>query len=324
MIAGSHVLPSPRASRSAYTEALNHVIDAHRIDRIVPTCEEVFHIAAIRDSLHAPTTVEPLSRLAVLHDKWRFISACRDARLVTPVTYCVDTPDALRPLPPGEYILKPRYSRFATNVHVWRTGDTEPTIVWGQAQWIAQELLDGRPLCTWSVAHRGELLAHGAYTVRATAGIRGAATSFTSVSHPAAMRWVRHFIAHHALSGQFAFDFFESSRGLMAIECNPRLTSGVHLFRDLSVVSETLLRPDACHSQPTLEPASGISYRSALGMLACGNRVTPGRGLLDATDDPWPRRLQLFAWASLLTRAALRGTDPRKLSTIDIEWNGES
>ncbi len=52
-------------------------------------------------------------------------------------------------------------------------------------------------------------------------------------------------------------------------------------------------------------------------------RFTPGHGLLDAIDDPWPRRLQLVSWLHLLLRSATARRDPRLVSTQDIEWNGE-
>ncbi|MDZ7630708.1 MAG: hypothetical protein U5K74_04915 [Gemmatimonadaceae bacterium] len=322
LLSGVHRLPAPRDGHGLFAAALERLVTRHRIDVIVPTCEEVFHLAAVAPLLSARVVCEPRDRLAALHDKWRFIAACADAALETPVTTLLrDGAATLRRLPAGRYALKPRFSRFATRVHVWSTGEPLPPVALS-ADWIAQEFLPGQALCTWSVATRGRITAHATYAVDATAGARGAAISFHSVRHAAILQWVRTFVAHHALSGQFAFDFIESERGLRAIECNPRLTSGVHCFRGMPAVADRLLRahPD---DDALLEPPEGRHFRSRLALLTYGRLRGHGAGLLDADDDPWPRRLQLLAWGHLLARAAWRRADPRTVSTMDIEWNGE-
>ncbi len=86
---------------------------------------------------------------------------------------------------------------------------------------------------------------------------------------------------------------------------------------------------DACvacesHSRLTpFEPDAGLSFRSRLALTMYGERTTVGDGLLDAADDPWPRRRQAVSWAHLLLRSVATLTEPRALSTRDIEWNGE-
>ena len=188
--------------------------------------------------------------------------------------------------------------------------------------WIVQEFLHGAALCTWSVVHRGAVTAHATYAVDETAGPCGAAIRFHSVRHAAVLSWVQRFVSVHKLTGQYAFDFIDTARGLRAIECNPRLTSGVHLFRDRPEVADRLLQR-APHASDVLEPPEGAYFRSRLALLTYGKRGGNGAGLLDAADDPWPRRLQLLSWGHLLARAALLRMDPRTVSTRDIEWNGE-
>jgi hypothetical protein len=324
LIRSVHQLPSPRAGRDAYATALSRLIDTHAIEIVIPTCEEVFHIAAIRDRLQVPVTAEALDRLAPLHDKWRFIDACNSAGVRAPVTHLITAANQLRDLPVGEYAVKPRYSRFATNVHRWRSGTTLPSLNGAATDgWVAQELVRGSALCTWSVAHRGAVLSHVTYAVDDTAGTHGAAISFHSVRHTASLQWVTRFVAHHVLSGQFAFDFFETANDVLAIECNPRLTSGVHCFRALPKVADALLMPSSWPPGVLLEPEPEQQFRSRLALAASGKWHASGAGLLDAHDDPWPRRLQLVSWTHLLGRALLMRQDPRRVSTRDIEWNGE-
>jgi predicted ATP-grasp superfamily ATP-dependent carboligase len=327
LIAGVHRLPSPRrAGLDAYATALNRLIDEAQIDCLLPTCEEIFHVARIRERVHTAVRCEALNVLATLHDKLAFTHATHAAGLRAPRTYQLhaargaDIADA----PAGTYAVKRRFSRFATAVRTWSSHEPPPLAVHEAAtEWIAQEWLDGTPLCSWSVAVKGELRAHVTYTVDATAGKHGAAIAFRSVRHAATRDWVAQFVRHHALSGQFAFDFIEQDAGVLALECNPRLTSGIHCFRGMPDVVTSLLAPDSARGADVLEPQGGLAFRSRLAMLTYGAQHGRGESLLHAPDDPWPRRLQLVSWLHLLARAGLAGVDPRVLSTADIEWNGE-
>ncbi len=321
LTAGSHRLPPPRGGRDAYAEAVRSLVSRLGIDVVIPTCEEVFHLAAVRDRIGARVLCEPLERLRPLHDKAQFIDACAAAMVPAPRTLRLETAGSLRELPEGKYILKPRFSRFATRVREWRTSDDVPALVDGA--WIAQRLTPGSAFCTWSVATQGRVRAHTTYAVDATAGARGAAIAFHSVRHDAIRFWVETFIGHHRLSGQFAFDFIEGSDGLYGIECNPRLTSGIHCFRDMPEVVAALLAHETTPATALIEPPAGLSFRSRLALAIYGHRHRSGAGLLDAADDPWPRRLQCIAWSHLVLRALFLRTDPRLLSTRDIEWNGE-
>jgi ATP-grasp domain len=325
LLAGCHRLPAPRAGHARYAAALASLGARLRLDVVVPTCEEVFHLAAIAPQITAfRIACEPLDRLGALHDKWRFIALCVAAGLPVPRTRLLSVADVRGVEGDGRWILKPRYSRFATRVHVVSGGAALPDLG-GDAPsaWVAQEYLDGAPLCTWSVVSRGRLQAHVTYAVDATAGVRGAAIAFHSVRHDAVRAWVERFVSAHALTGQFAFDFVDGVAGLRAIECNPRLTSGVHCFRDIPAVTECVLREQGDHAHAPLEPPPGLHFRSRLALAVYRSPSHRGAGLLDATDDPWPRRLQLLAWGELLARAAVARRDPRQVSTSDIEWNGE-
>lgn len=321
LIAGCHTLPAPRDGHGPYARAVRRLVERLHIDVVVPTCEEVFHLAALRDMVGARVICEPVERLAPLHDKALFVAACGAASVPAPRTYRLGDARALLELPHDRYILKPRFSRFATRVLPWSTGDALPAL--DDRGWLAQRFVPGDPFCTWSVASHGRVLAHATYAVDATAGARGAAIAFHSVRRAAIRFWVETFVAHHRLSGQFAFDFIHGADGLHAIECNPRLTSGIHCFRAMPQVAAMLFDPDGVRPDAVLEPPEGVHFRSRLALAFYGRPYHVGAGLLDATDDPWPRRLQCLSWAHLLLRALVARTDPRLLSTRDIEWNGE-
>ena len=51
VVAGRKLLPSPVEKPDQFVDALRSMIDAHHIELIVPTCEEVFFLSLYRDLL---------------------------------------------------------------------------------------------------------------------------------------------------------------------------------------------------------------------------------------------------------------------------------
>ena len=65
----------------------------------------------------------------------------------------------------------------------------------------------------------------------------GATTVFQCEQVKSIETWVSAFVKKLNFSGQIAFDFIQTKDGeVYPIECNPRLTSGIHLFRGTDIV----------------------------------------------------------------------------------------
>ena len=200
-------------------------------------------------------------------------------------------------------------------------------------QWIAQELIVGREVCTYSVAQLGRLTAHAAYCSDFTTG-RGATLVFRSLIHQATFDWVQRFVAAIGFTGQIAFDFIETPDGIVnALECNPRATSGVHLFSSQPEFPNAFMDG----SVPCLRPLKEESSMLSTGMLVYGLSASIKKrrlagwllAFLSSRDvifdllDPLPFLLQ---WRSILTYLKLgrmHGLNLMAVSTYDIEWNGE-
>ena len=235
----------------------------------------------------------------------------------------------------NDRVLKPAYSRFATATrlppHSHQTWQTlVPTPV---APWVAQTYLHGDHFCTYSVAHHGRLLAHATYPVRWKAG-QGATMVFETFEHPQILAWVETFINRTQFHGQIAFDFIQPMGGEpLAIECNPRATSGVHLFSGDPCLVDALLG-NATH---LITPAPGRPAMLALALLLYGpahlrstaqlrqwiETLLRGRDVIFRRDDPRPwfaqfaTLYQFWRW-SVQSRVNLIAA-----TTLDIEWNGE-
>lgn len=349
----SYQLPAPNQDREAFLDELETILVNERVDVLIPTCEEIFHIAQGWERLrrHCLVWASPLDQLEALHNKWTFYLLAKGLGLPVPETKRIHSPEERLDLASDErlkesLVLKPVYSRFASRVLFLEPEDPpeqrkrllmdhipaeEPV------QWIAQRRIFGREICTYSIAYDGKLLAHAAYPSRYRVG-QGAAVYFQSMEHEAVRAWVCKFVKAIRFTGQIAFDFIEEPDGtLYALECNPRATSGIHLFGADSKFVQALLQPgERRKSGMVLPPKEARPAMAAAAMAAAS-----WRSIFRFSDfRRWCRdfvmaRDVVFRWNDLRPSAeALRmlydawrtsrahGVTISQATTIDIEWNG--
>ncbi len=213
----------PAFQFEAFVSDLQKIIAAEKIDFVIPTCEEVFYLGKAKERLNAMVFAESFERLEILHNKWKFYQLLCKLGFSTPETHLWNGQSTRT----GKWILKPIYSRFAAKVQVvdgnwpkWEHNPSNPL--------IAQRYIEGEKLCSYSICHEGHLTAHGVYTVLHSMGI-GSAICFQSVIAPDVDDYIRKFVAEINFTGQIAFDFIRGDK-LYCLECNPRATSGIHLF----------------------------------------------------------------------------------------------
>ncbi|MBP1993225.1 hypothetical protein [Paenibacillus eucommiae] len=273
----------------------------------------------------------------------------------------------------GGYVLKPEFSRFASKVR-FMNKDTKTKrkpmlklksksksksnplldgLPEAEFSWVAQQFVRGRSICTYSVVQDGQLAAHAAYETKYSAG-GGACIYFEPLFHQQVLDWVRRFVQMERFTGQIAFDFIETEEGqVYAIECNPRATSGIHLFRPEDGLAQAFMqsgmsdgsdvydrfesaKPDKV-AKDFIEPQPGIRRMLSLPMLAYGmsgirswrellQRVKQYAAAQDAVfrwNDPRPCFEQLLMLRELWKIASSKRITLMEASTLDIEWNGE-
>ena len=335
--AGTVSVPPPRQAPRAFVGALADLARGTGAALVLPTCEEVFTVAWGREALEAAgaRVVAPaFETLRTLHHKGDFAALAARLGLPVPRTAVAASPEALAGAVAAlrarglGVVLKPAFSRFGADViRDARPSDARRTDVRAARPWLAQERVEGRAVCSFAVAHRGRLTAHAAYHTPLTAGA-GAGVAFEPLRSAAAEAFAARVAAATGASGQLAFDFQERPSGeLVAVECNPRATSGVHLFGPRDALVGALLGD----VEAVVRPGCDAPVALRLGLALAGWR--PGRtaawrawlGARDAVadpDDPAPARRQVEAAVRLVARAARRGVSPLRASTWDIEWNG--
>ena len=351
----SFVVPPPNGDTAAFLAELEAIVVREGVDVLIPTCEEIFFVAKGLEGLkkHCTVWAAPIGELDGLHNKWRFVQLTQGLGLQVPETILVTNREEWLALAEGQrleesLVLKPAYSRFASKVLfldkiasavrrrlvlAQAVPDLSP-----EAPWVAQRRIEGRHLATYSIAYRGQLIAHGAYPCRYRLG-QGASVYFEPVRHDWSKEWVRQLVQATGFTGQIAFDFIEEDNGsLYALECNPRATSGIHLFNGNAGLVEAFLQPEALYDTGmVVEPADSSGTMLTLPMLAaglCGVRSFPhlrdwlravrtGRDAVFRRRDMGPGMEQLRVVLDAWRTARSRGISLTEATTIDLEWNGE-
>ncbi|RFZ86884.1 ATP-grasp domain-containing protein [Shinella sp. WSJ-2] len=329
-------LPPPRFEPQAYGDAVAALVKREGISLVLPTCEEVFYLAAVWRERHpAARLFAPDSDLlARAHNKFDFIELCKDLGLAAPQTTLIRDRADLAAISgsASKLVFKPAWSRFASRVLLRpRPEDLDAFAPTPQAPWVAQEFLEGEELSAYAIANEGRLQAFSLYRSVYRAG-KGAGIYFVPVENGAAKAFVSRFAAGTCWTGQLSFDLIRRPDGtVLPLECNPRATSGLHFFRNPQAFTaaiaagEGAVGPDVVRPQTVRLALWLYGLPAALRSGAIGSFLRNLRGadeLLDWPDDPAPKRAQWRALSEIAALALRHRISLQRASTRDIEWDG--
>lgn len=333
----SHRLPPPRSDAAGFIAALARIVRDERIDLLVPTCEEAFVLSRYRSALPRSlrVLVDDFDTLRALHSKRGFLELARDCGAGVPDSLAVSSLDQARAWAAGApLVLKPEYSRFGVHVRLYPHGMPADAAPLGLEQtWVAQRFHFGTELCSYSVADRGRLLAHSLY--RPAYRLSRSASFYFEPSRNATIAgFVERFVSKIGFSGQISFDWIVAEDGSATVlECNPRATSGVHLFAPGDALPAALNG----EGQACIEPGAPRAKMLAGVMLGAGLPQALRQGRLRQWRRDWRRAddvlavpgdrlpplgglVDIGAYAGVALR---RGGSLREAATRDIEWDGE-
>lgn len=344
-----HRVPSPRHDTAAFIHELNRIIDQHQVDLLIPTSEECFYVSAHRDELHCKVLIESLELLDSLHDKFTFSQTYGNEFASTPRTDLLSTPHQLHMFTPHsrEFVFKPCYSRFADKTLIGPSARTLSNLTFDPAQtWVAQEKVEGTEVCSFSLADQGRLLAHASYKIPYTAG-QGGGIFFQPFEHFGILNYVEAFLRQTNFTGQIGFDFIvDAEDHPWVIECNPRSTSGIHLFAMDSQLTNAYLSaldPPPTPGDPRQDQhADYVSMQSNVRMIGAvmpiwGSiqailKLAPvkfirdfcsAKDVLTIKNDRGPLFYIPLTMAELGYKAIKKFQSLQAASTEDMEWNGE-
>lgn len=336
-IARNYSLPSPRFNYLSFKSSLISVINKERIDLVIPTCEEVFYIAQMKTE--APERcnifVDDFTKLNKLHHKEHFILQAKKYNLRVPKTLLLDGRADYKGINnlSNKVVIKPAFSRFGTKIIISKTPiHNLDKVSLSSGEWVAQEFIDGRQFCVYIVAIKGKIKAFSCYRSNYTWGA-GAFIFFKNSNNLNIYNWVEKFIKGERFTGQISFDFIEDKKGdVYAIECNPRTTSGVHLFNNAKEFVD-------CFSNKAEKSLIANSEKSAMIGMAmivyAFNEIRTKKesifwlkdfmkshDVIFSLKDPFPFFGQLFLIVILNVRAWRKGITSIEASSYDLEYNG--
>lgn len=331
------LVPSPRFESEKFIEALVDITNKEKIDFLLPNCEEIFYLSKELARFPASCTVfcSSFEIMHTLHNKWDFTLLLKELNIATPETYLITSEEELNSIPfKKAYILKPCYSRGSQKIQKVVPPNAPPRIqIEPFNPWVAQEWIEGKRYCTYGICHQGELKAHSVYPVNyAVDG--NSCVYFESINHPGIFNWIKEFVKKINFTGQIAFDFIEDERGLFAIECNPRATSGAHLFTYDSPIDKAFFNT----LDHTIFPAPGTKRQLAVGMLLYGWRqLPPGKTVRSFIKDFLAVKDVVFNFMDMgpvlytpilyyhyMVLSQRLGIRVPSTFTYDLEWNGEN
>ena len=260
----------------------------------------------------------------------------QDMGVEVPQTWLVRSHDDLDkiPLPPEQLVFKPAYSRFAVHTLIKPSAnDLKKIKIVEKNPFVAQEFIKGKEFCSYAVARNGQLTAHALYEPVWRAG-RSSSYYFAPIERKAIELFTRNFVSKTNYTGQIAFDFIEADDGkIYVLECNPRATSGMHLFSLEDRLAQAFEKERSETICPkNLEPKMLSMIMALLGPAQALQKHTWkafGRDFWRAKDavwhrsDPYPSFYGLIGLGAFLLLAAREGMSPMAASTFDIEWDGE-
>ena len=334
-----HRYPAPRQQGAAFRAGIVELVETFGFEKVVPTCEEAFHLAApaLQRQLGERLFVPNLATLRQLHDKLAFARLCGQWGLPVPESHPIDSVEDLNRFASRsrQWVFKPRFSRFGDRALIAPERPALATITPSPGTpWMAQARLHGEEVCFHGVAQRGEVVAFAAYRAHWRLN-GGAGYAFAPVAdhHRQTLRALATRLAQcAAIHGQFACDaVFDETGVAHLLECNPRATSGVHLLAGeghlARAIGDGIAAPGAAPCTLYLGPAMVVfglpqAVRGAR-MRDWWRCMATGCDVVSRPGDRWPALGALCDAATFALMGLKHNISTNAATTYDLEWNGE-
>jgi len=323
--------PPPATEQAAYLDCLLNIVKTEQVDLVVPVSEEALHVSLLASRLPPDTKLfsNPHDVLWVLHDKLAFNALARKAGLSAPETYLATDPNAQKLASSAPTVFKPRVGCSGKDMRML-TPDTVPSTVFATPDALLQKRVFGREVSTLSLCRNGEIIGHVTYEGLVFSGT--VAVCFQRVEDaPQVEEWVAGFAKSGQHSHFLAFDFIVDSQGTpWPLECNPRLTSGIHFMDpdDLARAICSLDNASPVGVKPKARFQEGHTtllqvYGSVLNPKSMARRASAmvrSRDVLWSGRDPLPFPMMTYSSWPVLKQVLFNGRTFGEAATRDIAW----
>lgn len=332
-----HRYASPRLEVQGFRNDLQFLVQRLEPALIIPVCEEVFHLAAAAASLafEAPLFAPSPQVLNELHSKHRFVEVCERLGISVPKTRRISDQAELDQVSPEaeRLVFKPEYSRFGSETLIGPSA-SQLTQISSAADrvWVAQDRVVEEEVCFHAVAVNGVLTAFAAYRSpwRRPGGVGYAFEPLDEVAASSLLDAARR-LAGFVGEGQFACDAIIDADGRpWLIECNPRGTSGLHLFGGRRELARAITGQAVGLVRGRERGHLGLAmWLYGLPEALKQNRLVnwsrerrEGQDVIARGGGAPPVLGALIDSVAFSIRAARAGCSLEQAMTRDIEWNG--
>lgn len=155
-----YVIPSPRFDNIGFTSKIQEIIRTEKVDHFIPTCEEAVFVAEHLESFLCKVWTVDQKLILELHNKLQF-AQYNQCWLPTPKTILLQ--DFTDWTNSNKYVFKPIYSRFASSVIIQKQLSDTFFKDKDKNRWIAQDCIEGKEICIYSIWDEGQLKAYTTY-----------------------------------------------------------------------------------------------------------------------------------------------------------------
>ncbi|TCO77079.1 ATP-grasp domain-containing protein [Chromatocurvus halotolerans] len=331
-VSASYRVTAPNKDRDSYRRELADIIRRERVTTVFPVSEEALHVAYIADALPGESRLfcPTFDTLLHLHDKLAFATLAQSQGLSVPPTFPAASEAGRELCSRNDAIAKPAHSCSGIGIQRLQQGQ-RPS---GDApDLLVQRFIEGNAISTLSLLRNGREVGRSRYRGTVFAGT--VAVCFERVDvHAAIDAWLDAFFRANPMENGFiAFDFIVDADGCAwAIECNPRVTSGIHFFDPVSL--GMALTAAAGATAADVSAATGRRYQWAYSTLteAYGALFQPAefrrrlrelrraRDVVWSRDDPLPFLLMTPLSAEILWPAMTSTLTLGEATQRDIAW----
>ena len=324
-VARSVQVPSPADDPQGWLAAIEQIARDEHVQIILPISEETLYASYLQARLpDVMVFTMPPDVLHQAHDKWRFAEQAKALGLSVPTTARADEAQARVIAERADFVWKERRSCGGGGTKLLSQGvPFEPS-----DQAIVQERILGDELSSCSLCYEGVVRGTAIYRASVMSGT--VAVGFSRVEAAQIDNFVAHYAQETRWSGFLSFDFMRDAHGqIFALECNPRLTSGVHFFvtNDLAPAildpSFPLRLRDETELQQfwsCLQEAQG-ALPNVIGFAKKLRAMSHRRDVTFAANDPLPLLTMPWTARALLRRAAKDRVPMAVAASADIGWS---
>ncbi len=326
-------VPSPRTDPEGFVNTIIALSKLQEIDLLIPMWEETLYLSQaldlFPDTCHVFCT--NFDTLHTLHHKSTFHKKLESYQIDTPKAQLITSPQDLENLDfDTPFALKPCYSRAGVNVTQCFPGEPLPEISFNPSNpWLAQEWIEGKKYCTYSVCYEGMVNAHSTYPVQYAIDGKSC-LNFEPIQHAGIEEWIKDFIKRENFTGQIGFDFIESEEGVLyPIECNPRSTSGLFLFNHEDHLDhafteklDTTIYPSG-HSQKQIMAGMIIYGWRDQALLSYLKTLVSYQDIVFDKGDLKPFLTQPILYSWYIWQSKQHQLSLPAVFTYDLDWNGK-